>query len=283
MNRSNFHMPSNRHSWTGFRPLRVSAFALGVLGLALGFAPVAHGQGQGGGPVTPTAARVEQSALDQPLSLLHEGKRSYAGVRDYTCTLMSRERVRGELQDENIIQLKMKTQPFSIHMRWLAPKKNLGQEVAFVLGRNNNKMRVKSNHIGAKVVGFMSIDPNDPRVLEHSRHTIFEAGIGNMIEQTIKNWTVEREFDKTLVKINTDFMFNQRDCYRVEMTRTERNPNFYCYRSVMYLEKQSKLPIRMENYDWPRQGGPPEGDLLESFSYVNLQFNTGLRDEEFSK
>ena len=43
------------------------------------------------------------------------------------------------------------------------------------------------------------------------------------------------------------------------------------------------MPIRMENYDWPQQGGSLEGDLLESFSYVNLQFNTGLRDEEFNK
>ena len=52
---------------------------------------------------------------------------------------------------------------------------------------------------------------------------------------------------------------------------------------MIYLEKASKLPIRVENYDWPRAGGAPGGDLLEVFSYVNLQFNTGLEDKLFNK
>ena len=179
------------------------------------------------------------------------------------------------------MQLKVKTQPFSVHMRWLAPKKSAGQEVAFVVGKNNNKMRVKSNMIGKNLIGFLSIDPNDPRVLEHSRHNILETGIGNMIESNLKQWLVERNLDKTRVK-TSEAAYDKRDCIRVEVTRTERNPTFYCARMVMYLEKQSKLPIRLENYDWPRQGSP-EGDLLEQFSYADLRFNTGLRDEEFNK
>ena len=52
---------------------------------------------------------------------------------------------------------------------------------------------------------------------------------------------------------------------------------------VIYLEKQSKLPIRLENYDWPTTNGPSGGELLELFSYHNLSWNTGLRDEEFNK
>jgi hypothetical protein len=51
----------------------------------------------------------------------------------------------------------------------------------------------------------------------------------------------------------------------------------------MYLEKTSKLPIRLENYDWPVQGGSADGELLEMFSYVNIQWNTGLREAEFDK
>ena len=51
---------------------------------------------------------------------------------------------------------------------------------------------------------------------------------------------------------------------------------------MIYVEKESKLPIRVENYDWPRQpGGTPE--LMEMFGYVNLQFNAGLKAAEFDK
>ena len=69
----------------------------------------------------------------------------------------------------------------------VAPAESKDQEVCFVLGRNNNKMRVRSHTLGkGKILGWMAIDVNDPRVLEHSRHNIYEAGLGNLIEQTIK-------------------------------------------------------------------------------------------------
>lgn len=258
--------------------LRQAILAVSLLFSAALVQPVAHSQGTG--PVVP--ARAELSPLDRPIAWLYEAKRNYTAVKDYSCTLVSQERVKGALQDKSTIELKMKTEPFSVYMRWLDPKKQQGQEVAFVAGKNNNKMRVKSNLLGLGLGGFMSIDPNDPRVLQHSRHTILEAGMGNMIEQNIKQWEIARKSAKTKVSI-ADFKYNNRDCIRVEVTALDRDASGYCFRSVIYLDKDSKLPIRLENYDWPRPGGAPAGELLEMFSYFNLQFNTGLKDADFKK
>jgi hypothetical protein len=242
----------------------------------------APAQGQGKDKVVP-ATNFERSELDAPLALLHEARRNYTAVKDYTCHLVSQERVRGKLEEKSIIEFKMKTDPFSVYMRWLAPKNSVGQEVAFVAGKNNNKMRVKSNTIGkGKLLGWMSIDTNDPRVLEHSRHTIVEAGIGNMIEQYIRHWELARQVGKSKVQMS-EATYNGRKCVSIEVTATEKTPQHYCYRSVLYLEEKSKLPIRLENYDWPREGGERGGDLLEMFSYIDLRFNVGLGNEEFNK
>ena len=59
-----------------------------------------------------------------------------------------------------------------------------GQEVAFVQGKNADKLRVRNVGV-LKVAGFISIDIDDKRALEHSRHTIREAGIGNLIDRTV--------------------------------------------------------------------------------------------------
>jgi hypothetical protein len=220
--------------------------------------------------------------LDQPFAWLTEAKANYGNtVRDYTCTLVSRESVRGVLQEENVINFKMRTQPFSVAMRWLQPSKIKGQEVYFVLGHNNNRMRVKAPGI-TRVAGFVSVDPNDYRVTEHSRHNIYEAGLGNLIDQTLNHWAEERKISKTQVKV-AEYNYNDRPCLRIETTRPDRRPEFYCHRSVLYLDKQSKLPLRNENYDWPRPGGDADGDLIEMFSYVNLQFNVGLTDGDFRR
>ena len=41
--------------------------------------------------------------------------------------------------------------------------------------------------------------------------------------------------------------------------------------------------FRAENFDWPRQGGAPGGDLMEQVSFTNLRWNNGLTDREFNK
>jgi hypothetical protein len=227
-------------------------------------------------------AAAARSPLDQPLAWMLEARRNYGAIKDYACTLVSEENVRGKLLDQNIIQLKVKTEPFCVYMRWLAPKQYLNQEVAFIAGKNNNKMRVKSNVLGSKIIGFMSIDPNDPRVMDHSRHTILEAGIGNMIDQNIRHWEKERQVGKTEVRIS-ESAYNERKCHRIETINTERRPDSYCYRSVIYLEQNAKLPILLEVYDWPRNGGPAEGELLERFRYLNIQFNAGMTVRDFEK
>jgi Protein of unknown function (DUF1571) len=260
----------------GFSPKIAFLAALAVAALV---GPSAL-RAQGPGPIVPV--RAESSPLDLPLGWLYEAKRNYSVVKDYSCRLVSQESVKGTLQPQNVIDFKMKTQPFSVYMRWLSPEKSKGQEAAYVVGKNNGKMRVKSNHLGQKIIGWMSIDVNDPRVLQHSRHTIVEAGLGNMIEQSIIQWEKERPLGKTKFEVK-EFNYDKRDCYRIELVRTEQRPVFTAFRTVMYLEKHSKLPVRVENYDWPRAGGRPEGELMEMFSYINLQFNTGLKDAEFDK
>jgi hypothetical protein len=142
-------------------------------------------------------------------------------------------------------------------------------------------MRVHATGAAA-FFGFVSIDMRDPRVTAHSRHTIQEAGIGNLIERFGHDWQRERALGKTTVNL-AEYEYNQRRCVRVEAVHTERGPAFPTYRSVLYFDKETRLPIRVEIYNWPRQGGPAGGDLLECFSYVDVQFNAGLADAVFNK
>ena len=232
-------------------------------------------------PIQPTAA--VESPLDQPIAWLKEAKRNYTAVKDYSCTLVAQERVNGRLQEQNIIAMKFRPQPFSVYMRWLGGPNNItGQEVAYVAGKNNNKMRVNpKGGLFKNIAGWQNIDVNDRRILDHSRHNILEAGLGNLIDQMLTHWEADRKHAKTEIK-TAEYKYQNRLCLRIETIRPDK-ANAYCYRCVLYIDKDSKLPVRIEAYDWPRQGGPVEGELLEMFSYVNLQFNVGLTDNDFNK
>jgi len=227
------------------------------------------------------SAQASDSAA-QAYAWIKEAERNYHTViKDYTCIFVAKENIKGRANEDQFMQLKLRQRPFSVSMKWLGPARVAGQEVAFVHGKNANKLRVHSKGI-LGVAGFVNIDVDDPRVREQSRHTIYETGIGNLIDSTVKSWESDKRTGKAVTRIS-EFEFDKRRCYRVETVRPERLPQIYSHRSVIYLDKESKYPLRNENYSWPVAGGNPEGDLMESFSYTNLQFNVGLTDRDFDK
>ena len=219
--------------------------------------------------------------MDEPLRLLADARSSFEKVTDYTCTLVKKERINGELTPDNIIAMSVRNDPFSVDLRWLEPRSSSGQEVCYVAGRNDGKMRVKSTGLlGA--IGFVSIDPNDPRAQKTSRHAITEAGLGNLIQRFSGRWEVERKLNVTQVKIG-EYEYNKRRCVRVETIHpTNPDNQFLCYRTVIYFDKENHLPIRVEAYDWPVVEGDAKGPLVELVNYTNLKLNVGLSDDVFN-
>ena len=228
----------------------------------------------------PGAAAPAANPLDEPLRLLAKSQQVFRGVRDYTCTLIKQERLSGQLQPVNIMSMMVRNQPFSIYLKWSQPRANVGQEACYVAGKNDGRMRARSTGV-LGVAGFVSIDPNDPRARKSSNHSITEAGLGNLLARFDRHWRAEYAQNRTQVRIG-EYEYNKRRCIRVETTHTVRVANA-SYRSVVYFDKQLQLPIRVETYDWPRQGGSPAGDLLEVYNYVNLRLNVNLPDEVFNK
>ncbi len=220
--------------------------------------------------------------MDEPIRLLTEAQKSFANVSDYTCTIVKKERINGELTPDHVIDMSVRNEPFSVYLHWLGPREKNGQEACYVAGRNDGKMRVRSpGLLGA--VGFVSIDPTDPRALKTSRHAITEAGIGNLLQRFADRWQVERKLNVTQVKVG-EYDYNKRRCVRVETIHpTNPDNQFLCYRTVLYFDKESRLPIRVEGYDWPAADGDTKGPLVELVNYTNLRLNVGLPDDTFNK
>jgi len=232
---------------------------------------------------TPVAANppVNINPMDEPVRLVAEAKQAFAKVTDYTCMMIKKEKMGDQAPVENVISMRVRTEPFSVNLKWLEPKSLLGQEAIYVAGKNDGKMRVKSAGVLA-AIGFVSLDLNDERATKTSKHSIKEAGIGNLLERYVSGWENEREWKLTQVRI-ADYEYNKRRCVRVETTHpTNPDNRFLYYRNVIFFDKETKLPVRVECYDWPeKEGAKPE--LLEVYSYANMKLNVGLTDDVFNK
>lgn len=219
--------------------------------------------------------------IDPAAQLLAEARASFARVKDYVGTLVKEERVGRQMQPEQFIAIRVREQPFSVHLKWQSPKQFEGQEAVYVAGKNSNKMRAKSSGI-VGVVGFVSLDPTDPRAMRQSRHAITETGIGYLIQTLTKAHEAQRRLPPGQVQMSyREFMFQQRKCIGVDIVNKVNDGQMYFGRCVVYFDKEMKLPVRFEAYDWPTPGGTPGGDKLECYSYIDLKFNVGLTDAAF--
>jgi hypothetical protein len=222
------------------------------------------------------------AAADAAGKLISDARSSFARVTDYVCLLYRTERVGGTLLPEQTIQLRVRQKPFSVGMKWLGPAKLAGQEAVFVTGKNNNQMRGKSAGALLGAIGFLSFDPRDPRIMAGNRHPITEAGIGVLLEQLASGHAAERAGppEETIYQF-AEYRFLNRPVTRLETIHPTNNGRHYCHRSVVYFDRETRLPVRFEAYDWPTPGAPAGGELLECYSYVDLKFNVGLTDASF--
>jgi hypothetical protein len=222
------------------------------------------------------------SGMDQAIALLTEARLHFQDVKDYACRSVSRERVNGTLQPEVVMTMKVRNKPFSVYMCCESSDADKGMEVCYEEGRNQGKMRVHPAGFQG-LLGFWSVDPQDPRALEKNRHGITEVGLGNLLESTARYWEVERRLNKTVVHIS-DEELGGRACTRIETIHPDRDAgSFYGYRCVLWLDKTTHLPVGAETYDWPRRGGPEGGDLLESYRFLDLRCNIGLDSDTFHR
>ncbi len=220
------------------------------------------------------------SPMDEPLRLLAEAHQRFAEVRDYTCLLIKCERLDGAMGPLTVMQMKFRKEPFSIGLRWQEPKSQAGQEAYYVAGRNGNQLRVKgAGALG--LFGFISLDPNDSRVKSSSKYPITQAGIGNLISRYETAWRQERTWGVSQVNL-AEYDYNKRRCWRVEVIHPPRpDDRFLFFRNVVYFDQDSKLPIRVECYDWPTpQDGM--GAQVEMVSFAHLRLNVNLDDASFN-
>ena len=202
-------------------------------------------------------------------AMLVNAKTSYGKVHDYSCHYIKQERVKGKLTPEVIYELHVRTTPFAAYTKAVQPKDAAGLESVFAAGKfATNQVRVKPNG-GA----FMTVPVDDSRAMS-GRHTADQVGIGSLLTTLEKMLATERKLNNPMTVGINDFTYAGKTVARYEVVCDKPHAHRYSHRTVIYVDKETKLPIRFEAYDEPR-GGIAGGDLLESYSFVNLKLNVG--------
>ncbi|MSR59566.1 MAG: DUF1571 domain-containing protein [Planctomycetaceae bacterium] len=222
----------------------------------------------------------EKHPLLRVMEFADESREALKEVKDYTAVFTKRELVKNRMVKQ-VMDVKLREKPFSVYFKFRSGDE-AGREVIYVAGANNGRLRV--HEVGIKaIVGTLDLRPDDPRVMAESRHPITRVGMANLLETNYKIWDAERKVDPATVdvKLFPDAkLADKTPCQALQITHAQPNRDVKFHISRIYFHKETKLPIRVENYDWPRRSGekPP---LIEEYEYSNIKTNVGLKDIDF--
>ena len=223
---------------------------------------------------------VAEHPLAPALRWAREGVVDIRNIKDYECTFVKRERLDGELGEHEYMHMKIRHQPFSVYMGFLAPARVKGQEAIWVEGKNDGKLWGHPNGLRHKLVGTVSLIPTSTFAMMGNRYPITEAGILNMTERLIEVGDKDLQYGECEVKFIEGAKINQRLCTCIQVVHPVPRKNFLFNMARIYVDDELNVPVRYEAYDWPKNAGE-EPQLTEEYTYLNLKLNVGLTDADF--
>ncbi len=219
--------------------------------------------------------------LEKPLAKARESLEAVSAVKDYTATFDKSELV-GRTMYQHSMLMKFRSEPFSVRLKFEKPAKNKGREVLYVAGENQGKLKAKEAKGLGSLVGTLNLDPKSREAMSEGRHPITEIGMQRMVEAVIRQWELESKYGEIEVEVfdSEETKVENRLCIAFRCTHPVKRDEFQFHQTVLYIDKETKFPIRVEQYGFPaRQGGKPP--LIEEYTYTDIQVNVGLQDQDF--
>jgi len=214
---------------------------------------------------------------------------------DYTCDLVMRERIKGELQSHEIAHLKVRreqrdgdqmVEPFSVYMCFQSPPNVEGREVLYVRNENNDEMIARNGGSSSLQNVTLSLKPDSRRAMKGRHYPITEIGIGNILERLIDEAEEAMQLDSDRRECQVRFFDNAKidgrvgQCIQVAFPFRRENLKFHVAR--IFIDAQTQLPVRFAAYTWPQKsGGKPR--LMEEYTFLNFKPNIGLSNHDFDR
>lgn len=213
--------------------------------------------------------------------------RNLPPIRDYTCTMIKRERVKGKLNEQNYMYCKFRVPhideagnkvPFSVYMYWLKPDSVKGREALYVEGQNNNKLCAHEGG-GKTWLPTVWVKPTGALAMKGQLYPITDAGLENMVLKLIERGTAEKKHPDCVVTTDKAAI-NGRRCTLLQVKHPTRRPEYEFSLAQIFIDDELQLPVRYVAYDWAKPG-QKRGEILEEYTHLNVKVNVGLTDADF--
>jgi len=231
---------------------------------------------------TPVVAHAEHPLM--PVIRWAERERpNIAAIKDYTAIMQKQETINGVEQGGQVMEVKVRHEPFSVYIKFRYPDRLNGQQAIFVRGQNDDKLVAHGVGI-QRLAGTQKLEPTSFFAMQGNKYPITEMGILNLVDKLLEVGYKDSKFGECEVKYTEGVTIGRdasaRECTLIEVIHPVPRQNFIFHVARIYVDKEWNMPIRYESYDWPRKAGESP-QVIEAYTYLNLKLNVGLTDADF--
>jgi len=236
----------------------------------------------GSGSVGGSSSRM---ALLMQVLMLERAEAVLRSMPGYTATFSKQEIVADELTDEQVMQVKIRHEPFSVYMKWTTGHK--GRQLLYVTGENKGRMLVK---LGGwkKRLPALKLDPSGKLAMKESRYPVTKAGLLELVRESL---AIRRgDMGKTTgvkCQLVENHEFDSRPCYAFVVEYADRSASQRYRKSVMLVDRELGVPVVVRNFGWPSEGFDgevtDESTLVESYTYRDIKFQSEVASGDFDR
>ena len=213
---------------------------------------------------SPSGIFIDPERLKKQLSA------SWNRVRDYTCTLTKRERIKGKLQPFHTMNVKFR-KPGDIYAKWIKEEKK-GREILYKANTDGKVLVKESGILGIKP---LRIALESKLLKMDSKHSVAELDIGYALDIMFKSLHQGLKNNEVDIQFKGVKFIAGRMTYGIEST-SPKDKGYYAPRAILYLDVRTGLPVKIINYNVNNQ-------IFEQFLWSNFKSNVGLTDEVFNE
>jgi hypothetical protein len=221
---------------------------------------------------------VQQHPLTPVVSWAERERPKIAKIADYTAIVTKQENVNGEVQNAQVMEVKVRHNPFSVYLKFRYPKELNGQEAIYVKGQNDDKLL--GHGVGLqKAFGTQKIPPNGFIAMRGNKYPITEMGILNLVDRLLDVGYKDSKFGECDVKYYENVKVDERPCTLIQVTHPVPRKNFIFHIARIFVDNELQIPVRYDSFSWAEEGKEPV--LIEAYNYRNIKLNVGLSDLDF--
>jgi hypothetical protein len=200
-------------------------------------------------------------------------------VEGYTATLRKQERLRGALGPEQTLAMKVRHRPFAVYLKFLAPVE--GKEIVYAEGHHDNKMIAHSTGVSRLLVPRLAVPPDHPIALAEARHPVTEAGLANLSRRLVEFRRKDLDDPEAVTILDRTAGPDGRSYLRSLHLHPRQAPDRPFARVEVLYDPETRFPIQITNFDWPRPEDKGDLPLAERYRYDDLDLDASLSALDF--